>query len=177
MYKNNVLDLNQFRRDKNRHKRDHREVPAAVSGVSLIDMTERRQQILREERRRVRRTILTEFISAYVVIPRRGLQNVSLYDISKDGLAFDLEADSGFFKVNEELAMRVYLNHQTYFPFFVKITHFRLVSPENLSRIGTNFVKDTINDVALKHFVNFIETVSANLKSDSGDVLVTGLKE
>ena len=180
MYKNNVLDFKQFKEDKvSREKGQQKAVSEerVSPEANLIDMTERRQEILSEERRRVKRTILTEFISAYIVVPKRGLQNVSLYDISEHGLAFDLELDSGSFKVNEEIAMRVYLNHQTYFPFIVKVANSRSLELEGVNRLGVNFVKNTVNDVALGHFVNFIETVSASLKNDSGDVLVTNLKE
>ena len=179
MYKNNVLDLQQFKKDKVKGNLKGRQKGRRpnTNPAHLIDMTERRQKMLSEERRRVKRTILTEFISAYVVIPTQGLQNVSLYDISKHGLSFDLELDSGSFKIHEEVAMRVYLNHQTYFPFVVKVANLRQVPPEGVNRVGVNFIKDTVNDEALQHFVRFIETVSASLRNDSGDVLVTNLKE
>ena len=145
--------------------------------IEPIDMTERRQKILSDERRRAKRTILTEFITAYVVIPQKGLQNVILYDISEQGLSFDLDIEFGVFKVQEELAMRVYLHHQTYFPFSVRVTNLRSIELEGVSRVGVRFMAGETNTLALQHFVNFIETVSLNLQSDSGDILVTNIKE
>jgi hypothetical protein len=141
----------------------------------VVDMTERRNQILIEERRQVRRTILTEFVGAFIVVPERGLQKVALYDISENGLGFDLELEHGGLKIGEEIAMRVYLNHQTYFPFIAKISNARMIEEENVHRHGVRFVKGTVNDVALHHFVKFIETVSASLQTDHGDVMVSGL--
>ncbi|MNT23024.1 hypothetical protein D3C72_1584310 [compost metagenome] len=136
-------------------------------------MTEARQQILSRDRREVKRTILTEFIGAFVVLPDRGLLKCALYDVSENGLAFDLEMFDGGFQSGEEVAMRVYLNHTTYFPFTINVTHVRTIADEGVNRHGANFVKGSVNDVALHHFVKFIENVSASLKTDNGDVQVS----
>ncbi|MGE5087128.1 MAG: PilZ domain-containing protein [Bacillota bacterium] len=141
--------------------------------AEVLDITEARQEILSRDRRDVKRTILTEFVGAFVVLPEHGLMKVALYDISEGGLAFDLELLEGSFQAGEEVAMRVYLNHSTYFPFTIKVTNGRMIEDEGVIRHGANFVKGTMNDVALHHFVKFIENVSASLKTDSGDVLVS----
>lgn len=141
--------------------------------ASVVDMTEKRQEILSRDRREVKRTILTEFIGAFVVLPERGLLKVALYDISDNGLSFDIEMLDGGFQSEEEIAMRVYLNHSTYFPFTIKVSNCRLVEDEGVFRHGAHFVKGTINDIALHHFVKFIENVSASLKTDNGDVQVS----
>ncbi len=140
---------------------------------SVVDMTEKREAILSRDRREVKRTILTEFIGAFVVLPERGLLKVALYDISDNGLSFDIEMLDGGFQSEEEIAMRVYLNHSTYFPFTVSVNNCRLVEDEGVFRHGASFVKGTINDIALHHFVKFIENVSASLKTDNGDVQVS----
>lgn len=139
----------------------------------ILDMTDRREEQIESERRDVKRTILTEFIGASVVLPGRGLVRVSLYDISDTGIAFDMEEEAGKFSVGDEVAMRVYLNRYTYFPFVVKVANIRF--EDGACRHGVNFMKDTINDVALHHFVKFIETVSASLRRDHGDVMVSNL--
>jgi len=141
--------------------------------AEILDITEARQEILSRDRRNVKRTILTEFVGAFVVLPEQGLMKVALYDISEGGLAFDLDMTEGSFQAGEEVAMRVYLNHSTYFPFTIKVTNGRVIEDEGVARHGANFVKGTMNDVALHHFVKFIENVSASLKTDSGDVLVS----
>jgi len=143
------------------------------ASTPVIDMTEARQQILSRDRREVKRTILTEFIGAFVVLPDRGLLKCALYDVSENGLAFDLEMFDGGFQSGEEVAMRVYLNHTTYFPFTINVTHVRTIADEGVNRHGANFVKGSVNDVALHHFVKFIENVSASLKTDNGDVQVS----
>ena len=85
--------------------------------------------------------------------------------------------EEGKFQNGEEVAFRVYMNQQTYFPFVVKVTHLREIHEEGVYRHGANFVKGTVNDVALQHFVKFIETVSASLQTDHGDVMVSNLRK
>jgi len=141
----------------------------------VLDMTEKRNEIIMQERRKVRRTLLTEFISAFVTVPRKGLLKVILADISEDGAAFDVDVEAGHFQVGEEVAMRVYLNHETYFAFVVKVQNLRGRPEDGVFRHGVHFVKGTINDEALHHFVRFIETVSASLQTDHGDIQVSNL--
>jgi hypothetical protein len=150
---------------------------ATVSSLAspVLDMVERRQHMITSERRKVRRTILSEFVSAFIVVPRQGLQKVALYDISEKGLAFDLDLNQGSFNSGDEVAMRVYLNHQTYFPFIVRVSNSREIMEEGVNRHGVKFLQGTVNDEALHHFVKFIETVSASLQTDHGDVVVSGL--
>ncbi|MCC6138613.1 MAG: PilZ domain-containing protein [Bdellovibrionaceae bacterium] len=143
----------------------------------IVNLTERRQEIIDEERRGVKRTLLQEFVGLHLIIPAKGLSKCTIYDISENGLAFDMGAESGQFRVGEMIALRVYMNHQTYFPFIVKISHIKFVEEEGIYRYGSGFQKDTINDVALFHFAKFIENVSAYLKTDNGDVLVSNLSD
>lgn len=140
-----------------------------------MDMVEKRQEVLQRDRRAVKRTILSEFIGAFAVVPERGLVKVSLFDISENGLAFDVETGKGRFAQGEQVAMRVYLNQFTYFPFVVHVENVRVIGEEGVFRHGTSFLKDSINEEALYHFVKFIETVSATLKRDDGDVMVSNL--
>jgi hypothetical protein len=168
---NNVIDLKSHQKAKGRSNKSSNGTTAPV-----VDMTARRNEMILQERREVRRTILSEFISAFVVIPQRGLQRVALYDISENGISFDLELEHGRLNVGEEVAMRVYMNQQTYFPFVIKISNGRELLDEGVGRHGAGFVRGTINDVALHHFVKFIETVSASLQTDHGDVMVSNIK-
>lgn len=143
--------------------------------AEVSDMTEARQAIMNRDRRVVKRTLLTEFVGAFVVLPDRGLYRVSLFDISENGLSFEMNMTEGYFLEDEEVAMRVYLNHKTYFPFIARVTHARIFAEDSVIRHGVSFVKGTINDEALHHFVKFIETVSASLQTDNGDVQVSNI--
>lgn len=143
----------------------------------VVNLTELRKNLLSGERRRVKRTLLREFIGAFIVVPQRGLAKVELADISPEGLSFDLNEDLGFPRHHDEIAMRIYLNKQTYFPFILKITNVRRHQEEAATRYGGRFVSGTINEVALIHFVKFIENVSSCLKQDSGDIMVSNLTE
>lgn len=166
-----VIDLTS--RLKSRNYKENMNIKRTVSEV--VDMTEARQTIINNERRDVKRTILTEFIGAFAVLPERGLLRVSMYDISDRGISFDVETTEGRFLEGEEIAMRVYLNHKTYFPFIVRVTYSRPLEQEGIVRHGANFTVGTVNDVALHHFVKFIETVSASLKTDDGDIQVSNI--
>ncbi|MBK7890387.1 MAG: hypothetical protein IPJ84_05900 [Bdellovibrionales bacterium] len=44
-----------------------------------------------------------------------------------------------------------------------------------MSRHGCTFQRETVNSEALSHFVKFIETVSASLRTDHGDVMVSNV--
>ncbi len=149
----------------------------ADSKASVVDIGTLRQEIIQEERRSVRRTILTEFIGVHTVVPGYGLQKCTLRDISVKGIAFDLMKKQGHFKAGEEVAMRVYLNHKTYFPFVVSIRSSRFVDEEDVYRHGASVLEGTVNQEALEHFIRFIETVSASLKTDHGDVIVSNLDQ
>jgi hypothetical protein len=169
---NNVIDLKARRSTKGPS-----EEKVGNNAAPILDMTGRRNEMLTHERRKVRRTILSEFIGAHIVVPERGLQKVTIYDISEEGVAFDIEVGSGKFVMGEEVGFRVYLNQQTYFPFVVKVANIRTIHEEGVIRHGGMFAKGTVNDVALHHFVKFIETVSASLRTDNGDIMVSGLRK
>ncbi len=165
----NVIDLKSRLKSKSSAPKASRNGKKAQEG-EIVDMVERREAALQEERRRTKRTILSEFVGAFAVVPGKGLIKVTLYDISQDGLAFDTEVSQGHFNLGEEIAMRVYLNQKSYFPFVAKLQNLREVEDEGIFRQGANFVKGTINDEALYHFVKFIETVSTSLEGDQGDL-------
>lgn len=173
-----VIDLRKRlkKQDGNRinNENDHSN---ASELVPVVDISQRRQEKIDSERRGVKRTILSEFIGAHIIVPNRGLQKCTIYDISDNGISFDLPVEIGKLKMQEEVAMRVYLNHSTYFPFFVNVTFIRHFKEEGIYRHGAAFAKGTINDAALHHFVKFIENVSTILKTDKGDVIVSNLKK
>lgn len=166
--RSNVIDL-KTRRNQQPSTNNEDKFEVRPRG-EVLDMTERRMQALQDERRAVRRTILTEFIGVFCVIPGYGLKKVSLYDISENGLSFDLDFEMGAMKIGEEIAMRIYLSQFTYFPFVISVTNLREVPEEGIVRHGGTFLKDTVNEKALHHFVKFIESVSLDLKRDAGDL-------
>jgi PilZ domain len=168
---NNVIDL------KSRARKSTTTTETTGPAAPILDMTERRNEMLSHERRKVRRTLLSEFVGAHVIVPERGLQSVAMYDISEDGIAFDMDLGGGKFSPGDEVGFRVYLNHKTYFPFVVLVVNSREIPEEGVVRHGGKFMMGTINDVALHHFVKFVETVSASLRTDQGDVMVSGIRK
>lgn len=147
--------------------------PVNFQSAEVLDLVEPRQTILKDERRDLRRTILTEFVGAFTVVPERGLLRVSLYDISHDGVAFEVDNNQGAFASDERVAMRIYLNHKTFFEFVVQVKWKEIFPDAGFVRQGAKFVKGTVNDEALAHFVKFIEAVSVNLQADEGDLQIS----
>lgn len=152
---------------------NHKENSDPKRAASVVSIVDARTQAKKQERRQVKRTILNEFVGAFAVLPERGLLRVTIFDISEKGIAFDLGIEEGNFETGDKVAMRIYLNHKTFFPFVAEITNVRFFIKEGTARHGTNFVKGTVNDVALYHFVKFIETVSTSLKTDDGDMQIS----
>jgi len=173
----NVIDISKRRKSRKKQNVGPEIIQeAGDAAADVVDMTERREAILSSERRQVKRTILSEFIGAFILVPEKGLQRVSIYDISENGVAFDMDLSGGGMREGEEVAMRVYLNQYTYFPFVVSVANVRALHDEGVTRHGCNFQKETPNQDALGHLVKFIETVSASLRTDHGDVMVSGIR-
>lgn len=154
-------------------ERHFREPLSFKSSEQVFDFDSEKKKILFQERRQVKRTILSEFMSAMIVLPELGLFKVGLFDISEEGISFETEEVSGQFKIGEQILMRVYLNQKTYFPIQVEVKHVTPDSKSGVIRHGTVFQKGFVNDVALRHFVKFVEAASEGLKKDDGDLMVT----
>ena len=147
-------------------------VQSTRESANMVDYTEQKLKMLTHERRQIKRTILTEFVSAMVVVPEKGLLQVAIYDISEQGVSFDTEFDQGSFKVDEEVSMRVYLNQKTYFPITVQVKHIANEATEGVMRHGSIFLGQPATDAALQYFIKFIESVSQGLQKDNGDLMV-----
>jgi hypothetical protein len=96
--KSNVIDMTARRRAQ---IRDQDTKKVGTEPAEVVGLEAKRKEILTQERRQNRRTILSNFLGAFVVVPDHGLKEVSLYDISEGGVAFDLDLSSGQFRMNE----------------------------------------------------------------------------
>jgi hypothetical protein len=144
-----------------------------ATSAEVLNIADLRSKIISEDRRQVKRTILTEFIAMHIIVPNFGVMKVALYDITEHGVSFDLPLQHGRYNVGDNVEMRIYMNQQTYFKIQTKVAHVTEVSDEGISRHGCEFLAESTNMEALSHFVKFLECVTANLRRDSGDVLVT----
>jgi hypothetical protein len=149
--------------------------PKSAAVADVVEFGSRKNEILTQERRRNRRTILSNFLGAFIIVPEKGLKEVALYDISEGGIAFDLENADGKFRVDEELALRVYLSKEIYVPITLKVKNVRDIKDEEVYRHGTVFVGAAEDDV-LKYFIRFVEAMSIHLKLDPGDLKLPNQK-
>lgn len=170
-----VIELNRFRNSHAKPTSIGHQEKSSQQKVEVIAFEQAKVLLLEKERREAQRTILTEFVSAYAVLPERGLLKVELFNISDAGLAFDVDAAQGRFDIGEEVAFRIYLNHKTYFGFTVRIRYANEVPEEGVIRHGTEFTDSSKGDSALQHFIQFIESVSTRLKEDEGDLLIPNI--
>lgn len=143
--------------------------------AQVFDVTQRIQDRQADDRRQIQRVVLNEFISAHVFVPGRGLLKVTLKDINETGMAFDIDERQGQFTRGETLEVRFYLNHETYFKFHVQVAHARTMDAEGVHRHGVQFIGDSLNNVALHHFIQFLQNISASLRTDTGDRIVTNI--
>lgn len=138
----------------------------------IVDFESQKKMMDQKERRTRTRTVLNEMMSSMVVIPERGLLKVTLHDISTEGLSFDTMVDEGAFAPGEEVSLRIYINHKTYFPVCVTVKHVSEKSAQGTLRHGAILKKDATNDVVLQYFVKFVEAASDLMKKDNGDLMV-----
>ena len=163
--KNQSLSQNQSQNKTN--------TQSSIETESVIAIDELRERIIAEERRKVKRTFLTEFIGASVILPGSGLVRVTLNDVSLNGVSFDVVKKYGSFKEGDKVALRVYLNQSTYFPMEIIITNARVLDSDGVYRHGAKFTNESQNQEALGHFIKFMETVNTSLRADLGDILLT----
>jgi hypothetical protein len=163
-----IIDINS--RLKHQNSSDFK---ASEESASVVDISMARDRIIEADRRQVKRTILTEFISVHAIVPNQGVMRVYLHDITEAGLSFDLGNERGHYNVGDEVELRVYLNHQTYFKIDSKVAHITELKDEGSVRHGCVFTKNSVNSEALSFFILFLESVTANLRRDGGDTLVT----
>lgn len=145
------------------------------SSEKIITLEQARQALLDQEKRQNQRTILSDLVSVYAVLPERGLLKVDVHNLGDKGLAFDVGMSHGAYELNEKVAMRMYLNHKSYFPFEVEIKHVTTVHEEGVNRHGGVFTGENTNNVALSHLIKFLEAVSADLKEDRGDLMIPNI--
>lgn len=167
MAKNNIVDLEAFRKGKGSKAKK----PSGID-ASVVDISEKRQEAIASERREVARTVLSHFIGVFLVIPDSGLQPVALYDVSETGLAFDLPTEFGKYSIGETVTMRMYLSHDTYFSYGARIANAREIPGEGVNRHGAIFKKGDDSYKTLYFFVKFLEQVSLVSRRDTGDRLL-----
>jgi len=175
---NNVIQFNKYRKKKSvdpaevAKERLYGKPAKLTTDISLIDLNDRREEKAASEKRAVTRTVLSQFLGVFLVLPNKGLQPVSLHDVSEAGLSFDLADEVGSYEISETVTMRIYLSHDTYFSFHAKIANKRTSSGQGVVRHGAVFRKDDDSFKTLFYFTKFLENVSLVARKDTGDRLL-----
>ncbi len=163
-----VIDfLNYFNEDNRPDNKDSNSKESAP-----LNFTQIRDEKITEERRKVKRIILTEFLGGVIIVPGVGLKKVNIFDISEGGLSFETEPGEGQFNVHEQVALRIYFNHEIYLPLTVKITNIKDPYKDGTLRHGGEFLYVEKYGETMKHFVKFMENVSSLTLKDTGDLMI-----
>src|SRR4051812_12312920 len=114
----NVIDITVRLKKNSANKGLSSKTPAQV-----LSLTQKRGEKIEDDRRNVTRTVLSQFIGVFVVLKSGILQPVSIFDISTNGLSFDMVQDMGAFNIGETVTLRIYMSHDTYFSFAVSVAN------------------------------------------------------
>ncbi|OFZ19979.1 MAG: hypothetical protein A2X94_11480 [Bdellovibrionales bacterium GWB1_55_8] len=114
------------------------------------------------ERRKTRRRPVLETFSIFVVIPRKGFHRLRIFDLSEDGIGFELDTDGEShddFSVTQGqvLDVRLYLNQSLFLPIGVELV--RVDEAHATRRIGGRFSDK--NSKAYAAFVSFLEMLDS----------------
>lgn len=142
---------------------------------NVVDVTNMLREQGAQDRRSAERVLLGDMISSHVVLPKFGLVQVTVKDVDEGGLAFEMGGYMGSYKQGEQVEMRFYLNGQTYFRVDVEVAYSGFDEGTGVARHGARFVKDSLNQEALHHFVQFLRNVSVSLRTDRGERIVSNL--
>ncbi|MDR3606292.1 MAG: PilZ domain-containing protein [Oligoflexia bacterium] len=122
------------------------------------------------ERRRSKRLEILSTFSLFAVVPQKGPHRLGVYDLSQDGLGFDLdieeEAQAGLrsfeVKAGSPLEVHLYLNQSLYIPLFVTVRRIE-DQPNGVRRVGAEFSERQSGGYrALLAFATMLDAVSGS---------------
>lgn len=123
-----------------------------------------------DRRKTPRRPILSTF-SVFIVIPKKGFYRLAVYDISEEGVGFEMdvegESPSHFpIKNGENIEFRLYLNQSLYVPLTAQIT--RLEETPTGRRAGAELQdKGSSGHKAFLAFLDFLDKIANLVEIDS----------
>lgn len=118
-----------------------------------------------EKRKTPRRPILDSF-SLFIVIPKKGMHRLKVYDVSEQGLGFDYDAegeDVAEFPAaaGESLDVHFYLNQSLFLPLSLKIT--RIEQKDLVRRVGAELTDK--NSKETRAFVSFVQMLDSVIET------------
>lgn len=144
--------------------------------TKILDFQARKEKNIEEKRRSFERIVFQNFLGAYAGIDQNGtIYPVTLLDISKDGLLFEVPWNAKFEKKmprDQELTLRMYFTKSSYIPVIVKIKNAREArgkSGESVLHYGCEFDKSYSSFSALEHFIAFLYKYAEHSALDRGD--------
>ena len=145
----------------------------------VIDFNKVRTAKIEEKRRRFERVMFKSMLGAYCVAEKEGqadsLRAVELIDLSKEGLSFQLPANSkntDSFSVGQSVIFRVYFTEDTFLLVSVKIVNSKSTIEEHQHhiRFGCVVDKTLFSYDAYSFFVSFLSKYAEGAQTDSGEL-------
>ncbi|OFZ73247.1 MAG: hypothetical protein A3K03_05425 [Bdellovibrionales bacterium RIFOXYD1_FULL_44_7] len=116
------------------------------------------------ERRRAQRQSIIESFSLFVVLPKKGVHRLKVYDVSTLGMGFDVDiegeaTDEFQMSPGEVLDVHLYLNQSLYLPLKVKII--RISGQDAARRAGGEFEeKNSQGYEGLQAFLQMLQAIA-----------------
>jgi hypothetical protein len=124
-----------------------------------------------EEKRRGRRRTILESFSLFCVIPKRGLHQLPIHNISESGVAITVDVQGENIEEikhtrGEILDLRLYLNRSLFIPVSIKIA--RIEIKNGIRLIGAEFVDtDSLEYRSIQSFLSMLDHLIEIAQIDS----------
>jgi hypothetical protein len=139
----------------------------------VVDFSEKRAKKIEEKRRRTERRFFDNVLGVYSVVQGIKPREITLLDLSEEGLAFHIETESGPWPTSlEPIALRLYFTSDT----FLEITAFvQNVTPfiqkgRKYTRVGCQLDTQQSTYAVFLAFVRFLKLFGEHSRKDLGDV-------
>ena len=120
------------------------------------------------ERRRAKRIPILASFSISLVVPKKGMHRLGIYDVSENGIGFILNIDEEFSRpsptqLNESLEINLYLNLSLFLPLSVRVVRIDDAQTGE-RRIGAEFENRTSESfMAFLAFLAFLDKIQSTV--------------
>lgn len=123
------------------------------------------------ERRRAKRIPILASFSIFLVVPKKGMHRLNIYDVSENGIGFILNIEEEFSstlptQLGDLLDIHLYLNSSLFLPLTVRVVRIDDAQTGE-RRIGAEFEKRTSQSFeAFSAFLTFLDKIQTTVVLD-----------
>lgn len=138
--------------------------------ADVLSFNNARAEQIEERRREYERVLFRNVLGVYTVIEQKGLHAIELVDISEQGLAFQVAANSSYrLEIGEVLNLRLYFASDSFLPVCVKVVRVMdsIVDGVAMCQYGCAIDKSFKAYAAVFHLFQFIKACAEHGHVDS----------